>query len=520
MMPPSIMKKGLISDYRSIRLTPYDPQVWIGRAGTLLGLGYGELAVADAYRARLLVDAFLHPQLIPVYPNYLASLIMKTVMNEFPPVQGQSAADYWLCLQERFRKLDQSAILMMSQGLICIRAQYDATQVLKEGPRRYPNHVIFTALLQTAKHGVQTLMTSLKMQGQEDTRIEWTKKRGRLNKQAYPWIVPAEVDRGTKAIKKLKVKLEAASSKSCIGSSSHGSDLDDSFGVFAKQDIRKGDKILHDKSIFGVYNIPGGDFCWGCSTSIASSGIVLECCKAKFCSESYKAEVMCNYHKALCKKDFQWLYDECRDVDPVRNEMIPLLMMKILATAVQQGASAKVLKVGCVNTLKPNYESQVPAYFKLFDNIIAPLKVLQTLGVDVFAESRFDSWVLQTLFWRIENNKQGTGLGKRALININPMFTMINHDCSPNAIYGSSNGYIGGGIDVIATHNIKEGEEICISYVERGLPETERRSRVMVSIGKACECKRCVGKLPINTTGEKTDSFDFRVLAQNLQGRR
>ena len=55
MVPTVYLKIALINDYRNIRLHPYLPKAWIGRAASGLALGYAELAVADAHKARLLL---------------------------------------------------------------------------------------------------------------------------------------------------------------------------------------------------------------------------------------------------------------------------------------------------------------------------------------------------------------------------------------------------------------------------------------------------------------------------------
>lgn len=41
----------------SIKLSPYDPGTWLQRARTLVELRYPELAMGDAYKAKLLCDA-------------------------------------------------------------------------------------------------------------------------------------------------------------------------------------------------------------------------------------------------------------------------------------------------------------------------------------------------------------------------------------------------------------------------------------------------------------------------------
>lgn len=57
-------------------------------------------------------------------------------------------------------------------------------------------------------------------------------------------------------------------------------------------------------------------------------------CKARFCTESCKTKTMNNYHRVLCGRDFKWLCEACKDANMLSNDMIPLLLMKVLATAI------------------------------------------------------------------------------------------------------------------------------------------------------------------------------------------
>lgn len=149
----------------------------------------------------------------------------------------------------------------------------------------------------------------------------------------------------------------------------------------------------------------------------------MTCCKDRFCSVSCKTEAVNTYHKALCGRDLSWLYDKCKDADPISNSMIPLIMVKILAAAVQ--SNAKPLKIASVGTLQPNYGNHFLSYFRMFDNIVAPMRILQTLGVNIFTDMKFDTWAIQTLFLRIEINKQGFQAGKRTHCGINPLFRFV-----------------------------------------------------------------------------------------------
>ena len=66
--------------------------------------------------------------------------------------------------------------------------------------------------------------------------------------------------------------------------------------------------------------------------------------------------------------------------------------------------------MACIGTLKVNYNENNPkrSVFRLHDNVVAPVKISQSLGVDIFKDMRFDAWALQTLIHRIENNMNNT----------------------------------------------------------------------------------------------------------------
>lgn len=119
------------------------------------------------------------------------------------------------------------------------------------------------------------------------------------------------------------------------------------------------------------------------------------------------------------------------------------------------------------------------------------MKILQTLGVDVFKDMRFDSWALQTLILRIENNKDENKEGEVMFTAIHPLFCMFNHDCDPSARW---TGYHQGGpVSVVAKRDIKEGEEISVTYITEMPLEKDRRPRLMAQIGTVCGCARCYG---------------------------
>ena len=62
------------------------------------------------------------------------------------------------------------------------------------------------------------------------------------------------------------------------------------------------------------------------------------------------------YHDVICGKDFSWLYRACTEADQIYCDKGPLMMVKILATAIQQ--NCKPLEFSCVRTLKAETSSE------------------------------------------------------------------------------------------------------------------------------------------------------------------
>ncbi len=145
-----------------------------------------------------------------------------------------------------------------------------------------------------------------------------------------------------------------------------------------------------------------------------------------------------------------------------------------------------------VGSLKVDHQKKIWSIFKLHENVVAPIRILQTLGVDIFKDMRFDAWAIQTLILRIENNMNDNKEGEVMYSAICPLFSMFNHDCDPSAIWPSY--HQGGPVSVVANRDIKMGEEVSVSYIgplDSKAMEKDRRKRLMAQIGTLCSCTRC-----------------------------
>jgi hypothetical protein len=295
-------------------------------------------------------------------------------------------------------------------------------------------------------------------------------------------------------------------------------------GLFATSNIEQGKVIFTDETAWGATTIPAiskisipgvrypafrCEMC--CGMTMAWHKIIhqAECCTACYCSSYCLEEAKATYHKVICGKDFDWLTTSPQaKATPVHlYDLDGIMWLRILAICVQSGLHP--LDHPLIAGLTPNYESpdEVARRWSLETHIDVPQRILATLGVDIFTDVRYDTWVLQTIWARMINNVRGgleQGLdGPLASKGINPLYSFINHSCKPNAnakdvfstfppqtalVCGSST------VAIIANKAIKQGEEIYISYVEHDASKTRERRNFELTknwLNQECQCPRC-----------------------------
>ncbi|KAI8813597.1 hypothetical protein BJ742DRAFT_849434 [Cladochytrium replicatum] len=92
-----------------------------------------------------------------------------------------------------------------------------------------------------------------------------------------------------------------------------------------------------------------------------------------------------------------------------------------------------------------------------------------------------------------------------------PLASMLNHSCIPNCSYVVESVYTGLEQDemrgaaavrmVVRTNRaVKEGEELCLSYVDLMLPKQERRFELLKSKNFWCNCERCEATISLEST--------------------
>lgn len=194
-----------------------------------------------------------------------------------------------------------------------------------------------------------------------------------------------------------------------------------------------------------------------------------------------------------------------------------------------------VLEAG-TDTNEPWRDSWFP--FTLAGNIQVPFDILFHLGVDIFSDLSFDTWVIQTVLRKLlvnavswEHERRGSNStfndrdGPKPVLHptlqsrmkdkmkdisamepsfgnfyLFPGLSMFNHSCRPfeNALWGYDD-KVPNRIVIWANKDIKAGEEIRIPYQRYRIADAidedaDVNMHAAQLFGKNCECPRCEGR--------------------------
>lgn len=106
-----------------------------------------------------------------------------------------------------------------------------------------------------------------------------------------------------------------------------------------------------------------------------------------------------NYHKTLCGNEFGKI---CKAAEVADDEHDPalhaLFWLQLLACCVQKGSHP--LETPSIARLLPQYDADISISWTFRANFVTPLDVLENCGIDIFADARYDSWVLEVM-WQV-----------------------------------------------------------------------------------------------------------------------
>lgn len=497
---------------------PYDPETWLNRAHCLRLLGYPELGLGDAYKARLLVEAALENRSSPLGTTTFqafAGKIYNQHMNDPAWAQWRSRVATSALLQARttdmLKRIEAHIWTELMEGLIACNCCSDYLRMSIAAAEKFPRDEVYPSDVKNAVSWYQQRVTILQAQVDDGdmtaVQMQTTLDNGGVYPTPYPWITESLLVRDDALIEEVQGDFKSASTNCTVFKSTirNVKVIDeteeatefDVLGVIATRDIAAGETVVKDITPAGV--ICTTDRCEACCGALPpDTNITNSCCSIQYCSTTCAQTAIETYHPPLCGKSLTFLHSPALTAkDTTDFALDALLLLRILALSIST-AAAHPLLTPILSVLTPAYSMPSPQLIILnfTSHIVTPILTLQALGVDIFTNAAYDTWVLHTMRCRIQNNKHGATLEGLVGSAISPLYSMFNHACEPNVDWRhEEDGNEGGSstVTMFATRAIDKGEEMCISYIkgqEMGL--VERQKVLKGWLGMECGCERCV----------------------------
>ena len=381
--------------------------------------------------------------------------------------------------------------------------------VLCEDAKGYPLGDVFTAMCNDAEEFSRMECQTIEKVSLPAEVARIKHECGAIKHLAYPFIPLKYLDRGSDLMESTKRLWATASSNSELSHSGMLGGASDVFGVFATRDIGFAELIVEDNTALAASNFSfhapstyqsgssTSDICENCYGRIPSHSrpVFNKCCGVVYCSPRCRSAALESYHKVLCGKDFDWLYQESASL-PGHTVLNGPMWLRLLAAFVQ--SDCHPLEHPAIARLTPLYNEEATRIWSFSTHVTMPIRILRQLGIELHSDLRYDIWVLQTVWARVINNQSQTEREGRPVRSISSFYSFFNHSCEPNTGWSPTNSStcIGGSTkDVFAKRHIKKGEELCISYLDAAQlrrSKAERHEMLASWLGlNLCHCSKC-----------------------------
>ncbi|RDW78281.1 hypothetical protein BP5796_06133 [Coleophoma crateriformis] len=511
--------------YDNIRETPYDPAHWIDLCQCCLTLGFADIAAAAAHKGLILIKASLGRDYGCegiVYPSNL-KILTKTAVSE--KLHTHSPA----IVEEELKSLLLICYSGLLSSLLACGTFWEGLRAAKEALSIFPMDMDLLETRDMLRDCFYERQNSLKAKAADnfDESLTLMTRVGKIYQMQYPWMDRRLNDRTPALVRELNDNLN---SQICeikpIILRPHRESFDvGPLGIFALRDIEEGESVLVDKCITNTTDLhpKAQTYCDACHSSLLAPYILPtqivrpECCEdVVFCSQDCCSTATSGYHRVLCGKDWSWIYG--RNGRPKSTGLAPdpmwrvrlFLRMVAVYLADIQSTKTKVhpLQHSLFGRMSANYSPPSYPDFPLtrdwyyYENIGAPTRILMTLGINPFTDPHWTPEVIQTIFWKMENNanmskinlstttppssnspQRENSTGEEIVTSINTNYLFLNHSCEPNISWRgpSSTPFVStdlleginseiikpGSATIIcrARQKIKKGEELKISYI-------------------------------------------------------
>lgn len=306
----------------------------------------------------------------------------------------------------------------------------------------------------------------------------------------------------------------------------------DILGVFATRDIPKDTLLLTDTTITGAASTRTRNMCGNCYALLPRHRYTTPGSSITWCSPLCRDLALASYHRPIHDKlpdgTLDWVQQAASaststtlttstnstastsqnqtTQPPPPHSHLNLLLLRFLASALNENTHPLCHETSAI--LSGRHDGAHIERFTREDSIAVPCRMLRDLGVDVFADGRFETWVLLMLRHRICVNVrvedvQGGGTQTGWITAVNPCYSMFNHSCLPNARALNTGTTT---VKVVALRDIAKGEEVFLDYraaaagdrrytggrEERSLDDKDLLRELLGAGG--CRCGRCGGE--------------------------
>ncbi|KAL9000681.1 MAG: hypothetical protein Q9169_000717 [Polycauliona sp. 2 TL-2023] len=480
-------------------------EAFLCRGKYLAQLGYVELAAGDIHKALI--------QLWEIEADsQLATKLKNKLVEDGHCIDGANPSTmvhgYW----QYMKRSQITAYESLTNCLDRMTDWYSMEGLCRVAMQKIPSAKILEQRRRAAERAFAKKKKEVQARNYPPTMAGYTYTTGTIFLTAYPFVPQRFGERDTVVIRSAKEAFSIVSTNCTLSTSPVGDHSDtpsDVYGVFASRYIDRGSLLLEDFTVVAATscNVSAPctlrdrfvcDNCCGMIPRGWNRKSFAPCCGAMYCNEYCRTMALATYHRVLCRQDFEWLF---KDVEHSNDEYISNLngplWLRILAICIQ--SDCHPLEQPIFATLSSLQDNDTPRRWSYLGSLAHPIKILQQLGVDVFSDPRFDTWVLHTLWGRITTNQRiiKTPDG-RCVRAVNPLYSFFNHSCVPNAICADIQRREC--IDettmrLYAARDVEKGEEICITYFEfNGMETKAQRQKALynwIGVNGQCRCKKC-----------------------------
>lgn len=327
---------------------------------------------------------------------------------------------------------------------------------------------------------------------------------GMIHPRIYPWMRLQDYRRDKQDEREYQAQLEVVSDGLCVLQPSltfAHTDRSATVGVFATIDMPANQKLFADKASLTALNVSDERCLWCFDLLAKRKGKHIQTpCGRNYCTLACLSKANRSFHNS----------DECVPAAPPTHAKLTVQSVDEDETDIESATRRLMSRVllACVNGYKKSrtlplqhkllrhinldFAKGEKMFFSFERDLKEPMLYLEKLGIDIYANEDFDAWVIMTIWAKLLKSMWAypdDDYPKVQWVGIGSIYTFFNHSCDPNVICRKrKNSAI---IDLTTLKAVKEGEELCISYID-GLSRSEKKRRDQLeNWTDECQCARC-----------------------------